>query len=47
MHMCAIEQVLCGVCVSVFQRGQYGEMCVAVSTLCKYTLKKGDYFFLI
>ena len=34
------------VCVSVLHRGQYGEVCVFASTLCKYDLRKGDLFFL-
>ena len=41
--MCAIEQVLCG---SVLHRGQYGEVCVFASTLCKYDLRKDNLFVL-
>ena len=32
------------VCISVLKRGQYGEVCVFVSTLCKYDLRMGDLF---
>ena len=41
--MCAVEQVLC---VSIFQRGQNDEVCLLVSILCKYHLRKGDLFVL-
>ena len=34
------------VCVRVLQRGNSGDGCVLASTLCKYTLKKGDLFVL-
>ena len=33
-------------CVVVLQRGHGGECCDVASTLCKYDLRKGDYFFL-
>ena len=33
-------------CVSVIQRGHGGDGCVLASTLCKYTLRKGDLFVL-
>ena len=33
-------------CVSILQMEQYGEVCVFVSTLCKYDLRKGDLFVL-
>ena len=29
-------------CVSVLQRGQYGEVCLFSSILCKYDVRKGD-----
>ena len=32
------------VCVSILQRGQYGEVCVFASTLCRYDLRNGDLF---
>ena len=28
------------VCISISQRGQYDEVCVFASTLCKYDLRK-------
>ena len=34
------------VCFTVLQRGQYGEVGVFASTLCKYDLKKGNLFVL-
>ena len=33
-------------CVSVLQRGQYGEVFVLVLTLYKYDMRKGDLFVL-
>ena len=33
-------------CVWVLQRGHSGDRCVLASTLCKYTLRKGDLFVL-
>ena len=33
-------------CVSVLQRGHRGDGCILASTLCKYTLRKGDLFVL-
>ena len=36
--MCAVEQV----CVSVLQRGHYGEVGVYASTMCTYDLRKRD-----
>ena len=36
----------CVSCVWVLQRGHSGDGCVSASTLCKYTLRKGDLFVL-
>ena len=36
----------CVSCVWVLQRGNSGDGCVLASTLCKYTLRKGDLFVL-
>ena len=33
-------------CVWMLQRGYSGDGCVLASTLCKYTLRKGDLFVL-
>ena len=41
MYACIVEQMLC---VSVLQRGQYGEVGVLASTLWKYDLRKSDLF---
>ena len=41
----AVEEMMCVVCVSVTRRNSE-DGCVLGSTLCKYTLKKGDLFVL-
>ena len=33
-------------CVWMLQRGHSGDGCVLASTLCKYDLRKGDWFIL-
>ena len=37
----------CVVCLSIFQRGQTGEVRLFASTLCKYDLRKGDLFMML
>ena len=44
-HICVCVQ-LNSYCVSILQRGHYGEMCVFSSALCKYDLRKGNLFSL-
>ena len=41
--MCAVEQM----CVYILQSGQYSEVCVITSALCKYDLSEDNYLFLV
>ena len=43
--MGAVEEMMCVVCVWILQRGHSGG-CVLASTVCKYDLRKGDWFVL-
>ena len=42
MYVCVVKQPWC---VSVLQRGQYGEMCVFASTLCKHDLRNVVFYW--
>ena len=43
--MGAVEEMMCGVCVSVTE-GHSGDGCDLASILCKFDLRKGDLFVL-
>ena len=42
--MAAVEDMMCVVCVWMFQRGHSGDGCDFASNLCKYDLRKEDLF---
>ena len=43
--MSAVEEMMCVMCVGV-TKGYIGDEYELASTLCRYDLRKGDYFFL-
>ena len=45
MHVGAVEEMMCVVCVRV-TKWHSGDGCDLSSTLCKYDLRKGDLFVL-
>ena len=45
MYVGVVEEMMCVVCVDVTE-GHSGNGCVLASTLCKYDLRKGNFFVL-